>query len=180
MATTSQRPSGLGALFMIAAGAWVFLQVTVGELVETLESFMPGKSDPKRAGEPASAFIPGIYGRKALSVPIGVKRGDHVVYETIMPACSRAGGGFVVISWHRPGATTSKGRPSCHGHGKKTRKGALDIVHKSGRWEPVDKLEYELNVLNAGEVLFRGQPNHDPELTPKGKRPHLHAAVNCG
>lgn len=182
MATTQAPPRGLGALLLITAGAWFFLQATVGELVETLESFFPGKSDPKRAGAPGSAAVPIVWNRKALkfqTVP-PVKRGDPVVYNTIMPACSRAGVGFVVISAHRPGAVTSSGRKSCHRHGKRSGKGALDIVHESGTYKPLDDLEYELHILNAGEVLFRGYANHDPKLTEPGKTPHVHAAVNCG
>ncbi len=163
---------------MIAVGVWFFLQTTMGELVETLQSYLAAGKEPDHAGAPASAFTPGKWNRKALRIRADVKRGDPAVYNRLMPACSRAGGGFVATSWHRPGAVTSSGRPSCHRHGRRTGKGAMDIVHESGRWEPVDKLEYELKLDNPGEVLFRGVPGHDPVL--EKEQPHLHAAVNCG
>lgn len=184
MATTQARPKGLGALLLIVVGVWFFLQGSFGELVERLQSFFPGKSDPKGAGAPGSAAVATVWNRKALKLSPTVKltqRGDPIVYNTLMPACSRAGGGFVAISWFRgAGEKTSSGRPSCHRHGKRSGKGALDIVHESGEYKPLDDLEYELHILNAGEVLFRGYANHDPKLTEPGKTPHVHAAVNCG
>lgn len=177
MAATQAR--GLGALLMIVVGVWFFLQVSVGEMVERLQSFVPGGKEPEKTMAPSSAFMPSKSGRKALRLGPLAKRGDPVVYNTIAVACSRAGGGFIATSWHRPGAKVAgTDRLSCHSHGKGTGKGALDIVHESGDWGPVDKLEYELKAMAVGEVLFRGVPGHDPALEKDD--PHLHGAVNCG
>lgn len=166
----------IGALFVIVVGTWFLLQST--NVAERIQSYFPGGQEPKDAGAPASAFTPTKWNKKALRISAIAKRGDRVVYDRIMPACSRAGGGFICTSWHRPGAKTTSGTTSCHTHGKGSGKGAMDIVHESGKWGPVDKLEAELKLDNPGEVLFRGVAGHDPEL--EKDQPHLHAAVNCG
>ncbi len=56
------RPSGFGALLVIVAGAWLFLQATVGELVDVLESYLTGK-EPKHSAGQAAAFVP-LAGKK--------------------------------------------------------------------------------------------------------------------
>lgn len=166
----------IGAIFVVVIGTWFLLQST--NVADRIKTYFSDGEEPSDAGAPASAFTPGKWNRKALRIAPGKARGDRAVYDRVMPACSRAGGGFICTSWYRPGAVTTSGRLSCHRHGKGTGKGAMDIVHESGSWEPVDKLEYELKLDNPGEVLFRGVPGHDPALEKDD--PHLHVAVNCG
>ena len=167
------------ALLVIAIGILFFMQTTQGGLVDRLKSYLPDEDGPKEQGRPASAFVPRNVGRRALKVAAGVRRGDPIVLERIRPAAMAAGGGFVVTSWYR-GADelTASGTPSCHRFGRKSGRGAVDIVHESGKWGPVDRLEAELRQTpGIGEVLFRGYAGHDPALGDNG---HLHAAVNCG
>lgn len=163
----------IGALFVVVIGTWFLLQST--NIGDRIASYFG--DEPDDAGAKSSAFTPTNWNRKALRVMPWVPRGDRVVYDTIMPACSRAGGGFTVISWHRP--TDSD---SCHRFGKRTRKGALDIQppKRNGKfqWAKADKLAAELRSMGLPEVIFRGDADHDPDLG--ADPPHVHAAVNCG
>ena len=165
---------------LLLAGAWLFAQVVMGDLVKRIQSYTGEDRDYSggAAGSVATAAPLKVSG-KALRIGAGVRRGDPRVYQVIAPACAAVGGGFSVTSWYRPGAVTSSGRPSCHRHGKGTGAGALDIVPNDGDWGRCDRLEAELrSTLGVGEVIFRGDAAHDPSLGAKG--PHLHAAVGCG
>lgn len=168
------------ALLLLLIGALVFTQTVVGGAVARIRSFETGEAT-EDSGPTGSAFVPRNFGRKALRVARGVARGDRVVFDTIMPACMAAGGGFTVISWYRP--TDSD---SCHRFGKGTEMGALDIQpprDAKGRfkWERADRLVTELRQtpgVNPSEIIFRGDSKHDPELG--AEPPHVHAGVNCG
>lgn len=165
-------------LLLILIGVLFFTQTTIGDAVGRIQSYSTDKR-PDNAGPPGSAYVPTRY--KGLKVGLTVKRGDPIVTATIGAACRRVGGGWTVISWHRPGAFIrgDRSRPSCHRHGRGSGKGALDLVPDDQDWTRADALVAELNrTPNVGDIVFRGDDDHDPDLG--ANPPHVHAAVNCG
>lgn len=169
-----------GAL-VILVGVWMFTQVTMGDAVGRILSYVDDE-EPEGAGPRGSAFLPRGTRRqyaRAIRIGVGVKRGDRHVYDVLAPACAAAGGGFSCISWHRPGAVVAgTGSPSCHRFGKGTRKGAMDLVPPGQDWSLADDLVRELKQTpGVGEIVFRGDADHDPNLG--ASPPHVHAAVNC-
>jgi len=169
-------------LLIALVGIWIFAQVAVGGLAERIGTFVGG-GEPSNAGGTASvttATRNARYRGRTLSVAPTVRRGDQIVYDTVLPACEAAGGGFRIISWYRgPGERTASGTLSCHRFGKRTRKGAVDIIPVDGDWSRCDALVLELRQTpGVGEVIFRGDADHDPALGADD--PHVHAAVGCG
>jgi hypothetical protein len=158
-------------LLLILVGVLFFTQTTVGDAVARIQSYSTGKR-PAYAGPRGSAYVPQPY--KGLRVRVGIRRGDPTVRSIIGSACRKVGGGWTVISWHRPNDSDS-----CHRFGKGTRKGALDVIPNDGDWDRADALVAELIVTpGVGEVIFRGDADHDPDLG--ASPPHVHAAVGCG
>lgn len=98
---------------------------------------------------------------KALAISAGVQRGADYVYKRAAIAAARAGGGFVISSWYRPGAKTSSGTTSYHATGR-----ALDIV--ASPLSRLDALKRELKDLERSptELLWRVEDHFD----------HLHVA----
>ena len=169
----------MGVVLMIV-GVWLFAQVAMGGLVDRIRTYTGEDRDYSGGPQGSVATLPPKKaGKGGIRIAAGVKRGDPVVLDVIAPACAAVGGGWILTSWHRPGAVTSSGRPSCHRHGKGTGKGAGDLVPDDSDWNRADRLVAQLrSTLGVGEVIFRGDKAHDPALGAKG--PHVHVGVNCG
>lgn len=169
------------AAFVIFFGVLVFTQFTMGGAVDRLSSYID-EEEPDGAGPQGSSFRPSLrsYSGRPIRIGAGVKRGDQRVYDVLAPAVAAVGGGFTCISWHRPGAVVAgSGNPSCHRFGKRSGKGAMDLVPDGNDWRRADQLVTELKQTpGVGEVIFRGDADHDPKLG--ASPPHVHAAVGCG
>jgi hypothetical protein len=175
----------LAAFMLLFLGVLIFTQVTVGGAVDRLLSYTDD-IEPDNAGPRGSAFRPRPKRRSKLSdlftISATVKRGDPRVLEVIAPAVVAVGARFRVISWHRPGSFVNgnPATPSCHRFGAGTSRGAVDLVPLEGGWTKADQLVAELRQTpGVGEVVFRGDPDHDPALGATSS-PHVHVAVGCG
>lgn len=173
---------GAKGFVLLLAGALLFTQATVGRAVERIRSYEPGGKEPDNAGRKGSVPVATPRAaRRALRVRLGVKRGDPHVLEVVRPAALATGHSFTVTSWLRVGANVNgdPDRPSCHRHGRGSRKGALDIVPDSGDWGDLDDLDSELRQTDGiGEIVWRGAAGHDPRTG--AERPHMHVGVGCG
>jgi hypothetical protein len=161
---------------VLLLGIVVVSQIVVGDAVARVQSYADPSMRPRNDGPRGSVTTR----YKGVKYSPGVVKGDGVVPRTIAPALQAAGGGWRVISWVRPGSKVAgSGSPSCHRGARGSGSGAWDIQPDDFDWRRADRLVIELRQTpGVGEVIFRGDSDHDPALG--ADPPHVHVAVNCG
>lgn len=146
-----------------------------------VESSLASRSTGLSGGTDIPAVLQTQIGGKEKSGILRVNPGVQIlpgtewVYWRAYPAALTCGGNFEVISWYRPGSRVhGTGSISEHAFGE-----AIDIRPIAGKggqvnWARADALVAALHATLPTELIFRGDPDHDPGL---GANP---AHVHCG